>query len=659
MDTWLLINHMKKVKLLFLILLPLLCSFQYNMGAMWQIFDPCKALATPYGGGSGTLASPYLICHATHFQNIESNQAAYYTMMTNIDLSTISYTPITAFSGNLNGNGKTISNLVLLDAGTGTKSLGLIISIGSGAVLTGFTLAAPSVQLTNTNVAIHKIGTLAATSAGALSYITIAGGLVTAKSSGTNVSAGGLVGSSTGTIDNVTVNGGFTLTSWDKNTTTTAGIGGVAGYSSGNISNITLSTITVDADYYPSNNNYTGGVVGYMLNSSINNVTATSVTVQGGTHTSIIAGYILSTTTKSFNSLTVTSSTLNAYRLGGIWIGQASVTSGTFTNFSSSSNNVIKTSDWQGTLSCGVARATSGTWSSLSVSDCTITVGNFSNGSNYGGIIAVIENSTFQDSTITNLTVNITNGSGVGGIIGNSINSAVTKITATNIIINGNSNTHNCSPGIMSAARGTLDYLDINGATVTCGSVVGGITGTLAYYFGSTTLKRSRLRGTVTLTGVNQVGAVVGMINNSPASNSPIIQDIHAGDVIANTTTFITLTATDATNGKIGGAFGYLVGATINIARVYTIATITGNGSAGEFIGEIDSGSPPTITSANNFYSSEGVALAAVGAGTDPGNITARTKTEISTSLSTNMPAFNTANWNIVTANTSPVLIIP
>ena len=74
----------------------------------------CDDLATPYGSGAGTSLSPYLICNASHLQNIEINPNANFTLVTDIDLTNSSLAPIgynvSTFCGFLDGGGHTLSN---------------------------------------------------------------------------------------------------------------------------------------------------------------------------------------------------------------------------------------------------------------------------------------------------------------------------------------------------------------------------------------------------------------------------------------------------------------------------------------------------------------------------------------------------------------------
>ncbi len=70
-----------------------------------------------YGGGSGTVFSPYLIENYTHLQNMSYYPDAYYKLVNDLDLAGIDHEPIfddiNYFDGSFNGNNHTIKNLTV------------------------------------------------------------------------------------------------------------------------------------------------------------------------------------------------------------------------------------------------------------------------------------------------------------------------------------------------------------------------------------------------------------------------------------------------------------------------------------------------------------------------------------------------------------------
>ena len=88
-------------------------------------------------GGSGTDADPYVLNSATDFdQCLRAEPTKSFIMKNGIDLSSSGvFTPITSFSGTLNGNGYTLSNMVYNDPGTGLRGVALFRQVTSGAVI--------------------------------------------------------------------------------------------------------------------------------------------------------------------------------------------------------------------------------------------------------------------------------------------------------------------------------------------------------------------------------------------------------------------------------------------------------------------------------------------------------------------------------------------
>ena len=92
--------------------------------------------------GDGSAEKPYVICNVSQLQKIRSNQKAHYVLGRNIDASSIHFTPIEKFSGELNGNGFVVSNLYVKGLPddpharrkkSSLRSVGLFRKISSGA----------------------------------------------------------------------------------------------------------------------------------------------------------------------------------------------------------------------------------------------------------------------------------------------------------------------------------------------------------------------------------------------------------------------------------------------------------------------------------------------------------------------------------------------
>lgn len=80
--------------------------------------------------GTGTSESPYIIDNVDKFNKIADATDAYYTTTQDMDFTGVTFTPISTFSGTLDGNGKTISNLTF-SVGDGN---GGIFAVNNGTI---------------------------------------------------------------------------------------------------------------------------------------------------------------------------------------------------------------------------------------------------------------------------------------------------------------------------------------------------------------------------------------------------------------------------------------------------------------------------------------------------------------------------------------------
>lgn len=175
-----------------------------------------------FGGGAGTSASPYLIEDGADFNAIRNNVTAYYKMVNYISLSNYSsgngWTPIPSFTGQLDGNGFGISNLVINNSSA--DDLGLFLSLGASAVV-------KNLILKNINISGKSyIGGIAARVIGnsvKIENIDISGTITAVSGMGSVVGFGNLIRSLT--IQNC-------ISTCNIVTSTTSAIngGGIAGY---------------------------------------------------------------------------------------------------------------------------------------------------------------------------------------------------------------------------------------------------------------------------------------------------------------------------------------------------------------------------------------------------------------------------------------------
>ncbi len=79
-----------------------------------------------FAGGDGSSGNPYQICNCEQFQNISQSLSSDYELISNVDCSDFAgFSPIEDFTGVLDGNFYTISNLVV----SGSDDVGIFLSI--------------------------------------------------------------------------------------------------------------------------------------------------------------------------------------------------------------------------------------------------------------------------------------------------------------------------------------------------------------------------------------------------------------------------------------------------------------------------------------------------------------------------------------------------
>lgn len=353
-------------------------SKQFNL----QITD-CDPSATPFGGGSGISSYPYLVCSATHLQNMGINTgtlSSYYQLQSNIDLTSASMTPIgsnaTPFTGTFDGNSFTLSNLTI-NLPT-TSYVGLFADV-SGVIKN---LKLSNFAITGQN----QIGTLTGQqeSGSTLTNVTITGGTLTSTQDASH-NHGGLVGLAYGTISGCT------------------------------------SSVAVSVTTPGSSLGQTGGLVG-MLNGGAIVSSSSSGSVYGFSYVGGLVGYLTGTATITHSFATGgVSHTWNgfAYDAGGL-VGQAAGTSSISSSYTSGAN-VAGAFNGQGGLVGTLA-------GSASVSNCysqnTVVCGGGGNCFNFaGGLIGYLtsSNSTPVLNSYSSGSVSRIGGSGtIQGLVGSS-----------------------------------------------------------------------------------------------------------------------------------------------------------------------------------------------------------------------------------------------
>ncbi len=253
-----------------------------------MLIIPCVSFADGFtGDGSGTAEDPFIITNCTELQEMNLDVSSHFKLEgveDTIDCSSTStlndngeggfygFAPVQNFTGELDGNDNTITNLYINRPGDGAT--GLFADIENGANIHDVSLT--GVNITGgSNVGVI-VGNMYDSSN--ISNVTISGAVV-----GNNNDVGGLVGyydaeqAETGTISNITSSVDVT----DDNYY----IGGLIGYvyesdnANLNISDLSLSGSVIAAG------SYDGGIIGYasVNNSSELSITDSSVGLDGGT----------------------------------------------------------------------------------------------------------------------------------------------------------------------------------------------------------------------------------------------------------------------------------------------------------------------------------------------------------------------------------------
>lgn len=103
------------------------------------------SLASSFAGGNGSFVNPYLIKSSAQLSYIRKmpsgGEGKYFKLEKNLDLNNIEWVPISNFSGFLDGNGKTISNLYIVKP---DDNVGLFANTKNGSIT--------NLKITNVNI---------------------------------------------------------------------------------------------------------------------------------------------------------------------------------------------------------------------------------------------------------------------------------------------------------------------------------------------------------------------------------------------------------------------------------------------------------------------------------------------------------------------------
>lgn len=261
--------------------------------------------------GAGTSINPYRISTCDQLQEMQDDLDGYYKLVSNIDCTGVAYTSVSTFSGTLEGDHHTISNLTSTPSGlfqfaTGATIRNLTISSGtaSGNGSQGsFIGYSENSQLSN----VHSSMTIAIADAPSAAYL---GGLVGGSAGGTTIdgssysgtiNGGGYTGGLVGYMGNISTPTADVLSnSYFDGTINEAGVfvGGAVGILySGTVRNTYSSGVM----HIVGTSNYLGGLIGLSYRGATNNsFSATLIDGDGATTGGMFASFYV--TTNSWNS---------------------------------------------------------------------------------------------------------------------------------------------------------------------------------------------------------------------------------------------------------------------------------------------------------------------------------------------------------------------
>jgi hypothetical protein len=527
------------------------------------------------------------------------------------------------FRGSMNGNGKTIRNVTLVDHRG-------IFGILEGATIINMTL--DNIQINYSASNTYTSGILSGRLQGSDNHIQ---GIQVTNSSINNVSvlSGGLIGfisptSGTGTaliqditINNTTVSGGYANASY--------GNGGVVGTI--NNFNVTFENITVNAEVTSPNGLNSGGLIGATLGTSnvtINQAHVFSSLVQTlGSATTLGVGGLIGKTTPS-GSITVIDTLIDESTISLNTAASAGGSGGAIGFLAGSGHDfngvtVFNTSISSGTSTGGLVGLASQASSTATYTGITVTGSTISTtlSSNILGAGGVIGHSTGMTSNLSNVFVdsNVTStATNTGGIIGST--TGTTSVTMSNIEVNsptiqvtGSTTTLGIGGAIGKAsANGSLNLttISINSVTVTMNTAAsaGGAGGVVGYLMGTGHQFNTLRVNDSSISSGTSTGGIIGIATQS--SGTATYNNIRVFNATVSTT------LNNATLGA-GGIIGNIVGYTATLNDLYVEADVQStNANVGGIIGQAASGSNTTINRAV-IYSS--LVLNTPGSNTDRG----------------------------------------
>ncbi len=524
------------------------CTNICNNPSSWQ-----TNFALETGRGT-TSTAPYIICDSTHLNNMRTlPNGRYYSVMANIDLNGVAWTPLvtasgTGFQGNFTGNGNIIANFSF--SNSNTDNYGFFKYINGNSKVSALKFI--NVNITGRDRVGALVGDTASDSNTVIEDIMVAG-TVTGRQD-----VGGVMGRAMVQSFNLSAYGSVS----GKKT-----VGGVIGYKQRNGSNLYFegTVTTVPFDQYC----YTGGVVGYWDGNSgiASDIKAVGSVicdrVSASTELLETGGLVGRINDHSISSVAFNGTVLADRRTGGI-VG--TIVRGT-----------VELAQVTGTVQGG-----------------NVT---YSWGLETGGVVGLLHRSKLLNSS-SSATVTAYN-SYVGGLVGNSAGGNALTATEPRSEVRSSAAYGDVTNSIAQrtgGAIGNANNTDISNSAAS-GVVKGGrgqVGGFLGWADSSVLIDSSFANGAVDGTGYDNVGGFVG------------VMDYNGGHVFTNSFAKGDVTG----NNNVGGFAGQCRG---NLSKDYATGAVLGNSSVGGFCGRNYDLNPvliPPITKIESSYATGSVTAA-------------------------------------------------
>lgn len=200
---------------------PELAVFYYSYDTDMYDMNFYKLPFTKFQGGKGTATDPYLIATVGDLLQMKGDLDACYKLVADLDMSKMptAWTPLNGFNGKLDGDGHSISNLII---NSNLTQVGMFGNMAEGGKVSNLVFVNPTVKVNDGNLFVGVVAGMAMTDT--LQNVHVYGANIIDANGNVDATVGGLVGQSTvyGEISSCSFNGTI-------NTPAASALGGIAG----------------------------------------------------------------------------------------------------------------------------------------------------------------------------------------------------------------------------------------------------------------------------------------------------------------------------------------------------------------------------------------------------------------------------------------------